>query len=322
MEAVTILLPCYEVIMDKRRQKNMLRILRDWEEKPDMAATVGKSETSSAITVSQSYAHSASSRPNRRQDELYTRQSLEKCLAEDSSALLHFAASREFTGENIIFLNHIRDWKAAWDRVQSSETYYNWERDRSQRRLQLFKIAVEIYAAYVDIDTAEFPINIESQIYLSLRGFFGEAAKYLDRPVSKNTTMPFMDRDRENHIVVHDFNIESSSYSYDKTQFASQRLPSTSSSSGVRDIKTPFASDDTRSFFHQGSNDELAQARNGTLPIGLWVPDDVFVPADFGARSFDEAEKSIKYLVFTNTWPKFVDANRRDRRDGRIGWTA
>lgn len=30
------------------------------------------------------------------------------------------------------------------------------------------------------------------------------------------------------------------------------------------------------------------------------------VPASFGPSVFDDAEKSIKYLVLTNTWPKFV----------------
>lgn len=34
------------------------------------------------------------------------------------------------------------------------------------------------------------------------------------------------------------------------------------------------------------------------------------VPDDFNENIFDDAEKSIKYLVLTNTWPKFV----RDRR--------
>jgi hypothetical protein len=30
------------------------------------------------------------------------------------------------------------------------------------------------------------------------------------------------------------------------------------------------------------------------------------VPASFGPSVFDDAEKSIKYLVLTNTWPKFI----------------
>lgn len=32
------------------------------------------------------------------------------------------------------------------------------------------------------------------------------------------------------------------------------------------------------------------------------------VPCGFGPGVFDRAEESIKYMVLTNTWPKFVKA--------------
>jgi hypothetical protein len=35
------------------------------------------------------------------------------------------------------------------------------------------------------------------------------------------------------------------------------------------------------------------------------------IPADFDSSIFDAAEASIKYLVLTNTWPKFI----KDRRN-------
>ncbi|KAM6523105.1 hypothetical protein FSOLCH5_003724 [Fusarium solani] len=34
------------------------------------------------------------------------------------------------------------------------------------------------------------------------------------------------------------------------------------------------------------------------------------IPDGFDATIFDNAEASIKYLVFTNTWPKFVKERR------------
>jgi hypothetical protein len=36
--------------------------------------------------------------------------------------------------------------------------------------------------------------------------------------------------------------------------------------------------------------------------------DDIAVPDAFGPNAFDDAEESIKYIVLTNTWPKFVAA--------------
>jgi hypothetical protein len=31
------------------------------------------------------------------------------------------------------------------------------------------------------------------------------------------------------------------------------------------------------------------------------------IPDNFDEHIFDEAETSVKYMVITNTWPKFVD---------------
>lgn len=43
---------------------------------------------------------------------------------------------------------------------------------------------------------------------------------------------------------------------------------------------------------------------------------DVSVPADFGPNAFDLAEREIKYMVLTNTWPKFVGAGLAGSKDG------
>lgn len=41
-------------------------------------------------------------------------------------------------------------------------------------------------------------------------------------------------------------------------------------------------------------------------PSSIWYWGDI--PEEFDVDVFDEAEKEIKYLVLTNTWPKFVNA--------------
>lgn len=55
-----------------------------------------------------------------------------------------------------------------------------------QFRLRLFKIAVQIYAVCVDMNTAEFPINVEFRIYLRLCDVFGQAAKHVGLPICCN----------------------------------------------------------------------------------------------------------------------------------------
>jgi hypothetical protein len=39
------------------------------------------------------------------------------------------------------------------------------------------------------------------------------------------------------------------------------------------------------------------------------------IPESFSAEMFEEAEQEIKYLVFTNTWPKFVGARYASSND-------
>jgi hypothetical protein len=39
------------------------------------------------------------------------------------------------------------------------------------------------------------------------------------------------------------------------------------------------------------------------------------IPESFFAEIFEEAEQEIKYLVFTNTWPKFVGARYASSND-------
>lgn len=45
-------------------------------------------------------------------------------------------------------------------------------------------------------------------------------------------------------------------------------------------------------------------------PTEVWYWGEI--PTEFGANVFDEAEAEIKYLVLTNTWPKFVNAGYAD----------
>jgi hypothetical protein len=37
---------------------------------------------------------------------------------------------------------------------------------------------------------------------------------------------------------------------------------------------------------------------------------DIKIPEDFNEMTFDAAESEVKYLILTNTWPRFVNAGR------------
>lgn len=264
MEAVTVFVPCYELIASRRQRDRLLSELQAWSERRTSIA----SELDSAASESQKSEFSHMS-------EAYSRKALETCLAEDSSALLQFAATKEFSGENIIFLNYVRDWKAAWTRITARHPDYNWQQDSQHHRLRLFQIAVEIYAAYIDINLAEFPINVESRIYSDLSDMLGGFVRFVDRPVSGSTKGRVYGCPAECYDVM-----------------AKHMEAST----------VEVADEDNQALCASGYPQEI----QSILHIQLRVPDTVEIPPQFGFSTFDMAERSIKNLVYTNTWPKFI----------------
>jgi len=266
MEAVTIFFPCYELVVSRRQRNHIFAELQAWHEKKEARTD----ELDSGASRSQSEVS--------RIPEVYSRKALERCLAEDSSALLRFAAAKEFSGENIIFLNYVRDWKAAWAKISESKAEYDWKRDPQYHRLNFFKIAVEIYAACVDLKKAQFPINIESQIYSDLTEMFGEAAQFIGQSVSRGGEIRTYRNIPETYMMpTH------------RKRFST-----------VITLE-----EDT----HALCLDAYPHESQNIMHIEPRVPDSVIVPLNFTVRAFDQAERSVKNLVFTNTWPKFVDSS-------------
>ncbi|KAK2754286.1 hypothetical protein FQN54_007166 [Arachnomyces sp. PD_36] len=274
MEAVTIFIPCYEVLVLKRRQKRYPGALGH---RKDGAGAEAQSDAASNFTPTTTGKSSS-------RGEMYSQQAFEKQLAEDSASLLYFAAVKEFTGENVLFLNCIRDWKAAWENLAQYEPDYDWKEDPLEHRLNLFKVAVEIYVAYVSLTSAKFPVNIESHIYHKLTEMFGEAAKHIQQPASENVIAPFMQSNSPD-ITRFDYNM-------------AQLKP--------RDQKNPMESTEDTSALFQKDYPSLSK---NIMQIDSRIPDDVFIPSGFSASDYDEAEKSVKYMIFTNTWPKLVDSS-------------
>ena len=273
MEAVTIFFPLYEVLMSKRRKAHMLEQIQVWNEKraskidePDS----GISGLSGITAISRS--QSEISAP--RLPKIYSRDAMEQCLLDDPGTLLRFAAAKEFSGENIIFLTYVRDWKAAWAKIEESQGEYDWALDPENHRTHMFKIAVGIHSSCVNLETAEFPINIESQIYSDLIELFSEASMLLMRDAQggryyKNMSEGYpMSTQRKKFSTVISVEEDKHALCFDSSPFESHSI----------------------------------------MHVESRLPDSVAVPVGFSSRVFDQAEKSVKNLVFTNTWPKFVES--------------
>ncbi|ORX94222.1 hypothetical protein BCR34DRAFT_608350 [Clohesyomyces aquaticus] len=91
------------------------------------------------------------------------------------NVFLHFAALKDFSGENVSFLTYVADWRRAW----YSTDCWSPEYKRGQS-----VAAVRIYASFVSLEFSEFPINISSREMKFLYDVFEDAARKLCRRIS------------------------------------------------------------------------------------------------------------------------------------------
>ena len=116
MQAVTIFIPIYEAWKSKREIRSILSILEDWQKRrhaqsgADQPLTAGLHDSKSF----QDSTSNASWTSSMRKSQMFAMESLEKALAVNPKPLLHYAATRDFTAENIVFLLQVRRWRAAW----------------------------------------------------------------------------------------------------------------------------------------------------------------------------------------------------------------
>lgn len=177
-------------------------------------------------------------------------QALEFSIEQNIEPLIAWAAAREFTAENCIFLREVRNFRKKWASLKVVTT--------AQRR-QMFNEASLIFYTLINPFTAESPINIEYKIFKTLQNMFADIE--FD---------PYMPR---------------------------SKTPDDVKSPVTRDnVVCPW--EDTLSRPASLDSNVTASSTSSTRTI---------VPSEFTEEVFDRAFESIKYLVFTNTWPRYVE---------------
>lgn len=261
MEIFTIFMPCWAVFRQQTLHQETLDSIAQWESKNKFGSD-GKSFNSgstmieSILTGKKSTAGSVASS----NESILTMSALEYVLERNPTPLQEFSALRDFSGENIAFLTSVGEWKTSLP--PSARNNNNASQDPQVRELvrERFNRALRIYAQYVSVRDAQFPINISSPDLKRLERIFEKSAR----------------------IMYGEKRVEDSATPFD---FA---LPNESGSTT--------------------QNSEKEMVVNGCAEdrVQFWGE----IPEEFDETVFDDAEKSIKYLVLTNTWPKFV----KDRR--------
>ncbi|KAK7716944.1 hypothetical protein SLS63_010844 [Diaporthe eres] len=149
---------------------------------------------------------------------------------------------------------------------------------------EAYNKALHIYVDFISSKDAEFPINISFQVKTGLETMFEKAARVLygDKGLANSAATPF-----------------APGTDWPRSEAAAAR-PSHASERPIIGSRS-------------NSNTDV-ELRAMTDRVAYWGE----IPDGFDATIFDKAETSIKYLVLTNTWPKFV----RDRRESGVSLTS
>lgn len=193
---------------------------------------------------------------------ILTMTALEYVLDRNPAPLQRFSALHDFSGENIAFLTSIGEWKKS---VPSALRDITAARDGNNKDLirESFNRALHVYAEFISVRHAEFPVNISSQELKKLDTIFERPACIL----------------------------------YGEEREA--------------DPATPFDFAEPPSPAYSESSEKAITSVTAVKDLVQYWGD---VPEAFDANVFHEAEESIKYLVLTNTWPKFVRRSRTSIR--------
>jgi hypothetical protein len=312
MEVFTLGFPIYEITRTNTLRKETLEAIANWEKRQalnDDNADHGSMRSTTTLAVTAKSAGDTTLTSNYSLDSqksnMLTMTALENALRTNAIPLLEFAALKDFSGENVSFLTHIADWRRYWFSPRLST---------AEHRKQQFITAVRIYSHFISLEFSEFPINISSKEMKRLHQVFESAAVLLNR-----RTRGSIDSDISDSITPFD--------SYEPSCLPdSPTIPNTPkvldflrAPSPAMLPPSPIKSDfemKTTDLDSLGRANLRASSRMRTNSMeDLFA--DVQVPEAFRETIFDQAESEIKYLVLTNTWPKFVNAGRTNSQLGR-----
>lgn len=218
----------------------------------------------------------SSSSPSSPGGRMFSMESLELCLTTNHDGLQIYASCMELNGENIIFLTKVLEFQKQWHTAFSGTNQLN------NTLMILFRAALSIYIQLVHTATATYPINIESHIYAQLEATFGPATALMAAtrrssepltPVSSAVT-PWEDA------------TPTESPNSTASEFPMHTMPSRPASRRNESSEHLALTEES-----QDLNDPLAN---------------IVLPKDFNQHVFNEAYKSIKFMVWSEIWQRYM----------------
>lgn len=341
IEIFTVFLPCWQAYKHQALRQETLDMIAAWESRyrghhphdhlssapPARGGHAGLGISSSSSSSHHGWtmlsepppydkpwldktAASASVSDSSADGSLLSMGALERLLEHNPEPLRQFSALKDFSGENVAFLAAVARWKkecypAALARSTGREQGIGKKQEHHEEEQELeqegdvraaYTRALEIYARFVSPRHAEFPINISFQEMAGLEAIFEGAARvmYGERSVApwNGPASAFAPHGGD------DWPGSPASLEQQQQQGASTTVVGSRDCAEMMDMHQGHHPSESREELH-------AAVRTGRVS---YYGD---IPEGFGAATFDQVENSIKYLVLTNTWPKFLQDSRR-----------
>lgn len=276
IEMVTLAFPILQIFKHKWFTRSTRQVL---------AAFDAKQLTSTSTENGSMATRSTGSKGGR----MYSMESLEECLNTDHDGLQLYASCMELNGENIIFLVKVANFRQNWATTFSKIHNYG------RARMSMFRAGLSIYVSLVHSSTASYPINIESPIYARLHSIFGAATelvasrKSIESPTTPISAVTPWDEPPNLDDVPPVGNV------LDANEMYAMRSMTLSIPPTRRSLRN-------ESSEHIIPLDDLGDAHDALASFQI--------PREFDERVFDAAYKSIKYMVWTETWQRYMTMKR------------
>ncbi|KAH6651374.1 hypothetical protein F5144DRAFT_480637 [Chaetomium tenue] len=330
IEICTVFVPCWQVRKHQTLRQETLESIANWESKKrgegKTEASSDKSSTGPMSTTSTKVGDYAgfdswkklsslengtnqANQTGNPDESVLTMAALEHVLDKNPEPLRQFSARRDFSGENIAFLTSVSEWKLALP-IDFIRSRYDASPETVREQ---FTRALRIYTEFISPRDAEFPINIAWADLRKLQGVFERAARSTaaanGSSSASDAVTPFADANMNDPIT--------------SPPRAAQNQPPPSRDSQVHILQPDDATHMQAPPTPNSTTPTTNKNRTSHIPLTVKILEPPSpsasalplyagdIPPAFDASVFDAAHASIKYLVLTNTWPKYV----RERRN-------
>ncbi|CAD6587062.1 MAG: hypothetical protein ASARMPRED_002979 [Alectoria sarmentosa] len=306
IEVVTLGFPIYAIFKNKKAAREVNNALADFDQKHlqsfDEGTTLGGSGNSLQTK--------GSTKGSKKKGKMYPMESLDACLSGNHDGLQVYASCMELNGENIIFLTKVIAFTQ-----QCQKAFYETCKSTSEfrrARTAMFRVGLSIFVSLVHSGTASYPINIESNIYGQLDLVFGPAtALVASAKASRSPSIATPLLSSSSKITPWDDPADSSSNGAEPDDPSTGYFGTSDNSYPMQPMGRKSSGNDSCEHIvvHVREN-EVVGVNEGSDPL-----EGIKVPAEFDERVFDAAFGSVRFMVWTETWQRYMQWKRSSGSD-------